>query len=365
MTTSAGFDALENDWRDLHDRAEGSIFQSFEWQRTWWECLRENRPGASLRIVLFRSDGRVAGIAPFFVQQQTELAVLNVRTLAFIGQGASDYLDVLVLPGHQAQGSRALARALADLWPSLDVVELAEIPERSTTLQLLIDELLSRGIVAGRTPAAPCPRLLLKSSWQETVATLAGRHRRQLQKKERELTSAFQVELEVVERGGSIGDDVRQFIEMHQRRWNETGADGALSDPATQRLLARAAERFSERGWLFLAFLRLNGRRAVANLCFVQRDTMLFYLSGTSAHADAARASSPGLVLHALCMRAAIDRGIRVYDFLRGGERYKYELGAVDAQNWTIGVRRRRELAIRSAGRAVARLQRAVHGGAA
>ncbi len=31
-----------------------------------------------------------------------------------------------------------------------------------------------------------------------------------------------------------------------------------------------------------------------------------------------------------------IGEGVRIYDFLRGTERYKYELGAKDVANWAL-----------------------------
>jgi hypothetical protein len=35
-------------------------------------------------------------------------------------------------------------------------------------------------------------------------------------------------------------------------------------------------------------------------------------------------------------MEQMFQRGVRTYDFLRGIERYKYELGGVDVPNWTL-----------------------------
>jgi CelD/BcsL family acetyltransferase involved in cellulose biosynthesis len=39
---------------------------------------------------------------------------------------------------------------------------------------------------------------------------------------------------------------------------------------------------------------------------------------------------SPGIVLFAMTMRAAIESGAKYFDLLRGQSRYKSELGAVD-----------------------------------
>jgi CelD/BcsL family acetyltransferase involved in cellulose biosynthesis len=38
-----------------------------------------------------------------------------------------------------------------------------------------------------------------------------------------------------------------------------------------------------------------------------------------------------GLILKAFGIKKAIEEGMQFYDFLRGDERYKYDLGAMDS----------------------------------
>jgi CelD/BcsL family acetyltransferase involved in cellulose biosynthesis len=47
-----------------------------------------------------------------------------------------------------------------------------------------------------------------------------------------------------------------------------------------------------------------------------------------SAFEMEARRLSPGLILVSQQIEEAIERGFEVFDFLRGPERYKYQLGA-------------------------------------
>lgn len=47
-----------------------------------------------------------------------------------------------------------------------------------------------------------------------------------------------------------------------------------------------------------------------------------------SAYEPEARSSSPGLMLVSELVKEAIERGFERFDFLRGPERYKYQLGA-------------------------------------
>ena len=62
-------------------------------------------------------------------------------------------------------------------------------------------------------------------------------------------------------------------------------------------------------------------------LCFEVAGELLLYNSGY----DPAYASlSVGLLSKALCLRDALERGLRAVDFLRGHEPYKYDLGGRD-----------------------------------
>jgi CelD/BcsL family acetyltransferase involved in cellulose biosynthesis len=78
-------------------------------------------------------------------------------------------------------------------------------------------------------------------------------------------------------------------------------------------------------GWLRLDLLEI-GDRAVASTFSFERDGV-FYLYNSAFEMDAA-SISPGFVLVSELIKSAIDRKVRAFDFLRGPERYKYQLGA-------------------------------------
>ncbi|MBE0605380.1 MAG: GNAT family N-acetyltransferase, partial [Deltaproteobacteria bacterium] len=50
------------------------------------------------------------------------------------------------------------------------------------------------------------------------------------------------------------------------------------------------------------------------------------------------REAQPGLVLIARCIEDALGEGAPEYDFLRGTERYKYDLGGVDRVVYRVTV---------------------------
>ena len=81
-------------------------------------------------------------------------------------------------------------------------------------------------------------------------------------------------------------------------------------------------------------------------LCIEYGGSVGLYNSGFDpAHARLA----PGIVLLAHLIRDAIERGVPVFDFLRGEESYKYDFGPTpEAVSSTSGSRRREACGSRS-----------------
>jgi CelD/BcsL family acetyltransferase involved in cellulose biosynthesis len=104
---------------------------------------------------------------------------------------------------------------------------------------------------------------------------------------------------------------------LHEQRWD--GA-GAFRDPRVERLHRCFAQELARRGQLWLTTLDLDGTPAAAWYGFADHDTVYFYQSGRDPRWDH---ESVGVVLMAMMIRRAIERGFRRFDFLRGDEAYK------------------------------------------
>ncbi len=335
VRSTGELDALEPAWEALQEACGARVFQSFAWQRAWWRHLGERQPSRELLVLVATADDRVVAIAPLFVETLRPLGLLRLRRIAFLGTGLTDYLDVLVAQGFEGRSLERFAGYLAENGSRRDVVSLCDIPDASPTGALLVEALRRRGFTGAAFVSERCPRTHLKGTWQETLDSFEGGHRRHLAKRVRQLSSAFKVELEIARNDETLARDVDEFMSMHQRRWSGIGKRGVYADAQVVEFQREIARAFFRRGWLFLAFLRVDGRRVAALCGFKHRGELAYYLGGVGDVGEVSR-YSPGLVLHALCMQELIAEGVGIYDFLRGTERYKYACGAVDVPNWTI-----------------------------
>jgi CelD/BcsL family acetyltransferase involved in cellulose biosynthesis len=285
--------------------------------------------------VTIRDRGGLVAAAPLWVESVRLLGVVRLRRLLFVGHRDSDYLDVLVARGREAECVELLAEHLSSRADLFDVAVLEETPDRSPAGLLLCEALRRRGWPTTRSVEELCPRTALLGTWEETIGAFELRHRRELRRRLRNLERDFPVELEVVAGGAEVAAGMRSFIEMHQERWARDGYPGAIAGDRAAAFHRDVAERLGRRGWLFLAFLRVGGRRCAANYGFAFRGTLATYLTGVH-HEEGIARHSPGRMLHAKSMQWAIASGRTHYDFMRGTEPYKYELDAVDVPNWTV-----------------------------
>ncbi len=335
LNTSTEFDALQREWDDLLDRSESRVFQTFEWQRTWWRHFGEPDKRSRLHMIVVREGEILIGIAPLYIERVAVLGPLGYRRLSFTGRGTSDYLDLIVERGKEDLVCTQVARHLALRRKDFDIVLLEDIHDGSLTHDRLRTALSAAGFSGERFLSEYCPRTTLRETWTDTVATFPSAHRNRLMKRMRVISEEFRAEFEHVTDFGQVESAMNDFIRMHQSRWNVVGHQGVFADSITDQFHRGVAPLLMKRGWLLLAFLKMEGKRFVGDYGLVYRSECSTYLGGAFETPKVNR-YSPGNVLLMHIMRECHTLGVKVYDFMRGTERYKYTLGAVNVPNWTL-----------------------------
>jgi CelD/BcsL family acetyltransferase involved in cellulose biosynthesis len=335
VATTPDFDALLPEWKVLHDEHGISVFQSFEYLRTWWRYFGESNHNAQLHIIVIRDHGRLVAIAPFYIERVRTLRFLAFRRLAFLGREISDYLDVIVAKGCESMSVELIASHLVQNKMLGDVILLEDITDRSAFHALLYEALIRHGFRGKRFINEQCPRTRLLNNWEDTLASFSTKHRKDIKYQRRNICKNLRVEFEVTSTEEDVSRDMGEFIAMHQERWTNSGHKGVFADSRVSALHRDVAQLFFRRGWLFLTFLRLNGKRLAANYGFKFHGEVCTYLNGMRETGDSAR-YSPGRVLHGFCIEHAISLGAKVYDFMRGAEPYKLEFEGEGVPNLTL-----------------------------
>ena len=313
-----GFDAVAPQWDALLGRqAQPNLFLTRDWQRTWWEHFGGD---ADLCLLTVGPETAPLGIAPMS---------LDGDVLRFLGRtDLFDYHDFIV-------GDTGFYDALADCldgepWRTL---ELESVPHDSPTLEHLPRLYRRRGYEVTVEVEDVVPGLDLPSTWDDYLAGLRRKDRHELRRKLRRLDAAGAHEV-VLATAETLSSDLDLFHEV-MRESREEKRD--FMGPEREAFFRDITERMQSAGYLRLFRLDLDGEPIAAVLAFDYAGRRLLYNSGFRL---SAAPLSAGLLLTALCVKDAIEQGLTYFDFLRGAEPYKYDLGASDVPIHRIVVRR-------------------------
>lgn|SRR5574341_856184 len=329
-TTPQVFDALASEWQTLIDPLRSDLFfMRPDWQRLWWDHLHSGQ----LTVVTVRhEDGQLYGIAPFFLDDQD-----GHPTLCVIGGvEVTDYIDLLLLPGHESMVlDRLIEFLLSPQMPHWETLSLRNVPEHSCLLALLPDVASQHGLDVTVAQEDVCPVINLPESYDHYLSSLDKKDRHELRRKRRK-AEAHPVGWYTVGPDHNLHEEIDAFLSLM-----------AISTPDKAEFLKEAGHRaffhgigeeFFRQGILNLSFLTVEGRKAAALWAFAYQDRFMLYNSGLNMQDFPGL--SAGIVLLSYSIEQAIQRGFRKYDFLQGDEEYKYRLGAQTTTVYSLTVRR-------------------------
>lgn len=321
VTRLADLEAVRAEWSALCDRCPAvTPFQRPEWLIAWWRAFRPAEPW----VVLLRREGRLAGVAPFLFYSND----LNggERTVAFLGGGVSDYLDVVLDPEIRGAAAEALFGLLAERTGRWQVCDFEPLPPDSPLLQAQAP----LGWGAEAEPRDVCPVLRLPSRLEDLGQVVPARQLSNLRKYRRKAEAAGGLRTEVADEDG-WEEALETLIRLHESRWASQGQPGVLQGEALHTFHREAAQGFLARGALLLIALRLEDDTVAALYGFQEGSTVFCYLQGFEPRFEKL---SPGVMVVGAAVEEAVQRGARSLDFLRGKEEYKYRWGAKDRVTW-------------------------------
>jgi CelD/BcsL family acetyltransferase involved in cellulose biosynthesis len=164
--------------------------------------------------------------------------------------------------------------------------------------------------------------LSLPADWEGYLASLDSKDRHELRRKRRRLGRDHPDGRYRTATSDTLDADLEVFIDMHR---DAQGMKGHFMRPEIATFFERIARAFMPLGWLRMDFLEVADRPIASTFGFVFDD--VFYLYNSAYEPDAGRLA-PGLVLVSELVRESIEKGLKRFDFLRGPERYKYQLGS-------------------------------------
>ena len=311
------------DWNNLVEAGiSDSPFLRHEILSQWWRTLGGGEwKEADLILVCASENGKLIGIAPLFkAVYDGRLAVLLVGSIE-----VSDYLDLIVRPEDL---NRFLSGLIDFLFQSEAFKDLAfdwyNLIETSPTLAALKAESEKRGWRYHEEIYRPTPRIALNGDFDAYLAGIEKKQRHEIRRKMRRAAeSEVPVHFYILEDAATLESEIEAFFQLMAHDSNKAG----FLKPAMREHMSAIIRSAFHQGYLWLAFLTVDGVKAAAALNFDYKNKLWGYNSGVSRDF---MELSPGWVLLGHQLQWACEHGRYEFDFMRGDEEYKYRFGGVN-----------------------------------
>lgn len=303
------FDSIDAYIDHLGGTQQGEhVFMLPRWIQTWWQVFK---PDDELHLCLIEKNEELIGVAPLSI---------NGATASFIGDPEiCDYLDFSVTPGYEEKFYRALLDDLAER--HVTELDLRCLRPESTILSHLTEAAEKRGGKCFFEQDGVSLEMDLPDEWNDYLDMLDGKQRHEIRRKLRRLHEEAEVRFLALEDSVEIAEQLDAFLKMFRESRRDKAA---FMNPQMESFFRSMIQALSEEGALRLFILVLNDSPAAAALCFDYRDTVYLYNSGYDPRYSPL---SAGLLCKILSIKHSIEISRKRYDFLKGAEPYKYQLG--------------------------------------
>jgi CelD/BcsL family acetyltransferase involved in cellulose biosynthesis/glycosyltransferase involved in cell wall biosynthesis len=312
---------LAREWSALWERCPSSTpFQRPEWLLSYASTLCD---GASARpwALALRRDGELVALLPLVTRQEAQQSAQGEtsRTVTLLGDGISDYLDLIARPDDAELAAVRFLELLGARAAQGEIVLLDSLRGDSPLLTApgpgdVLDEVF---------PRDPSPVISLAGKVDPLPDVTRHRLRRQLRR------SAALGSIEFGQAPGAL--ELAEWLEvlfrLHSARWAERGEPGVLRAPELRAFYRQAILRLAAAGLARLYGVRIAGQPAAAALVLRDTRTLYMYIGGFD---PAYAAASPGTLVIGYAIDCARSERVAEIDFLRGTEAYKYRFGAED-----------------------------------
>lgn len=320
VTQVEDFAALKEQWNELLiNSVSDSVFLTHEWVYTWWEVFADED---SLFIMLCRNkhNGQLVGIFPGYLK--TMGATLKTTSVRLLGSEhvTSDFLECIVMQGLEEDVYKSFFTYLMQQRHMWDLIEMTDVPDGAAFANMLGKQgLLPKFTKQDNNKL--CPFLPLPSSWEEFLANLSAKTRRNVRYYRHNLARHAAVDIEEVTTLTQLHEVMPDMVRLHQERKQQVGYSGRFSSQSYKKFHDAICERFLNAGRLFLVFLKVDGKRIAFYYNFRFKGRVNVYQSGFDIEWSK---FSVGALLLGHLIEMSINSGNKYIDFLRGHEQYKY-----------------------------------------
>jgi CelD/BcsL family acetyltransferase involved in cellulose biosynthesis len=291
------------EWDDLADRVAAEPWLRPGWVDAWWSAFGAGR----LRIIALKQDDRLAGVLPVMEERGIVRSTSNWHTPEFGLLAERDGLGELAEALLSSRPHRVWLGFVDPDCPGVVACRAASEAAGYRVLERTLE----------RSPFVP-----IEGDWEAYMVGLGKKLTTELRRRRRRLEEAGRFSVEVLDGSERLPALLDEGFAVEASGWKGARGQAISSQPETLSFYRALAAWAAERGWLRLAFLRLDGRPFAFDFCI--EDHGIHYLLKTG-YDPAFGKFAPGMILRYEMLGRAFSIGLRSYEFLGADEPWKLE----------------------------------------
>ncbi len=295
-----------------------SIFQTYEWNKTWWDSFGHNDEHKLLLLFGFDED-LLIGIAPLMIKREKKGS--SYKVINFIGASnsnwSSDYCSFISRVNYESVINEFLYwlnKHSAD-W---DELEFKNIPGHSKDFNFLRQMYPSRSVIRYLYDA---PFLALgKFDKLSNIKDPFYKHHHNIKNINR-LKKSGDLKFNQWVNEEDIIPKLDLFFKQHIERRSKTPFPSFFEDEYYKNYFKNFIHTLSTKGWVVLFTITLNEETLSHYLTFKFQNKIYLY---TPTFNIKFKQFSPGTIQLNNILEYALNQKLNIVDFGAGGEAYKY-----------------------------------------
>lgn len=305
------FKSLSRTWHSLSAKSiSNPIFSSLEWTQAWWSNLNT---GFTIYIGAVTSGSSSIGIAPLMLKEDSAFLIGS--------EDVCDFLDFIICPGYEEIFFKKLINHLIE--NGISRLDMFPVKQDSSVMTSLLSLCQQTGLSISVNKTDVSPHLLLPKTWETYLQMLSPKQRHELKRKIRRLQETGEIKFHTLLNSDKKNIDI--FFNLFR---NSREDKAKFLSASIETFFREIFPIIAELNYFRLNILEINNVPIAETICFDYKNERLLYNSGYDKNYSWL---SAGLISKALCIQESIQQGMTKFDFLRGNEDYKYQLGAIEA----------------------------------
>ena len=304
--TPETFDTLQVEWNELLGRsASDNVFLRWEWIHTWWTVFKGRK---RLFILTARRDGRLVGIAPFYIEQEGPLGIKTIRLCS--EELSPDYMDIIAEKDQEAEIAQEIVKALAWRAKEWDVLILNNLRTESV---FLTEAALFHEYSHEIAVTQHCPFIKIQGTFEDYYQSRTELRHFSLKKKLKILLDDKKIVRQIVTEE-SLVQGLEDLFLLHAKRAKSKNIHSNFLSPDVKRFHQELSRQFFQEGILHLELL-YDGSAAISGAyAFHYKNKAYVYQLGFDP--QWAKWSAGGVML-LLGVENAFQIGLQEFDLLK------------------------------------------------